>query len=359
VEIPPGIEQAVDDAVARQLETELGRRGLLLAADELAVAEAEAAQRGTHLLTGVIHRCYPISRQSGVALEFESNSVVARIQAALAFGGATARLLLPGRPDSDPPAESVELICAMFNLGIGLIDGLSDQDAETGEALLELVQRQDLAEAAEVPRDRRWLRAAVPPVLAGDPTVAFTVEIVETFFETLHALYPADRWLQLRRVVGRQLEAALEAERRSVARSASQTTRERLIECSRLTSVLPFQVIETLAGGSAPVEPTVGTQLGEAMWRIDDLVDLSDDARSASLNAILLGAASGTSARPGERDLVAALDRLLESGEIARAAAEAAERLLAGLQPVDDRPRTVPFLSFVQRYAGIAPRQAS
>ena len=139
---------------------------------------------------------------------------------------------------------------------------------------------------------------------------------------------------------------------------ADATAREQLIECSRLTSVLPFQIIETLAGGAdAPPSRRAGTLLGEAMWRIDDLVDLCDDARSGALNGVLLAATPDAGVRSG-RDLSAALERLLASTDIACAAAEAAERLLAGLQrcggdAADDHGRL--FLYFVQRYAGIAP----
>ena len=364
MEISARIEQAVSDSVARQLETELGDRGLLLTADGLAAEEADAAQRGAQLLTCVIHQCYPISQRGGRALEleFESGHAAARLGAALAFGAVTARVLAPGKRVAGP----VELMCAMFNLGIGLVDGLCDEDAGTGGALLELVQGQDLAKAAAEPRGRGWLRAALPPALAADWTVAFTVDIIEAFFETLHAVYPDDAWLQLRREVGTQLGAALEAERQSVIRSAGQTTREQLIEYSRLTSVLPFQIIETLAGGDlAPTEPTAGTQLGEAMWRIDDLVDLCQDAHSGSLNGVLLAATTGAG-RPGERDLLAALERLLASTDIARVATEAAEGVLAGLQLAgegrdspEDHLRTAAFLHFIQRYAGIAPRQLS
>ncbi len=363
MEIPARIEQAVSGAVARQLETELGDRGLLLAADGLAAAEAEVAQRGARLLTCTIHRCYPTSRQDGqaVALEFESERVAARLEAALAFGAVTARVLVPGTRDSEQFTDSVELLCAIFNLGIGLVDGLCDADAETGGALLELVQAQDLVKTAEEPRERGWLRATLPTALANDHTVAFTVEIIEAFFETLHSVYPDDAWLQQRRGVGTQLGAALEAERRSVIGSADETAREQLIECSRLTSVLPFEIIETLARGDhAPTEPTAGTLLGEAMWRIDDLVDLCQDARSGSLNGVLLGATTGAGP-PGERDLLPALERLLDSTDIACAATEAAERLLAGLRLAGggrDTPedqRTASFLHFIQRYAGIAP----
>jgi hypothetical protein len=341
VAVPAPIEQAVGDAVARQLEAELGNRGLLLAAGDFAAAEADAAQRGARLLTSLIHRCYPFTRQAAgeVALDFGGERGAARLQAALAFGAATARVLAP-----DLRNPEVELICATFNLGIGLIDSLCDEDAETGGALLDLVAAHDLADAAEKPRAHGWLRAVLPPALAENPAAAFTAGLIESFFEMLHDVYPGGAW---RHRIGVQLRAALEAERASIAPSAD-TPRGELIECSRLTSVLPFQIIETLANAThVNAKEGAGTRLGEAMWRIDDLVDLCLDARSGSLNSILLAA--------GDGGAVTALTRLLGSEGIACAAREAANDLQAGLQHAGD---PAPFLHFVQRYTGIAPRPA-
>ena len=346
MEIPAGLAQAVNNAVARRLEAELGNRGLLLGADELAAAEAETAELGARLLAGVMHRCYPTTPQGGgtLAFEFDSDRQAARLEAALAYGAVTARVLGPG------PAE---LLCAIFNLGIGLVDSLCDEDAETGVALLELVQEQDLVRSAGETRGRGWLRAVLPPALADDYTAAFTVEIIEVFFETLHDTYPNGAWLEHRRAVGAQLESALEAERASFAGSVDQTPREQLLECSRLTSVLPFRIIEALASGDhAPTQPTAGTLLGEAMWQIDDLVDLCQDARSGALNGVLLAA--------DEPDRVATLERLLASADLSRAAAQAAESLRAGFELASpDRPGARDFLYFIQRYAGIGPRQTS
>jgi hypothetical protein len=351
-EIPARIEEAVNAAVASHLETELGDRGLLLSADGLAAAAAEAAQWGTELLGSVIERCYPISaRDQALGIEFQSDRDAARLAAALAFGAVTARALAPGEHASEPTSP-VDLLCAIFNLGIGLIDGLCDRDAEIGGAVLELVQGQDLVGAAAEPRSRGWLRAVVPPRLA-DHTVAFTAEIVETFFETLHALRPDDTWLEYRRRLGAQLEAALDAERKSVVRSPEASAPD-LIGYSRLTSVLPFQIIEALARGDHPAtDRSAGTLLGEAVWRIDDLVDLCADAGSGALNGVLVGATEPTGG-----DVVAALERLLTSTDLTDAACEAADRLLAGLQLAGAQPRRS-FLYFIQRYAGIAPGEAS
>jgi hypothetical protein len=337
----------------------------LLTAEHLATADAEVVRLGTRLLTRVIRRCYRIGQlESGLpAVKFESEHSATRLKAALAFGAVTALVLMPRRP-STQQVDAVELTCAIFNLGIGLLDGLCDEQPEIGLLLLELVRKQDLANAAEVPRHRAWLRRAVPPTLAEHPTIPFAIELIETFFETLHEAYPgADCW-QVRRGIGAQLGVALEAEYESVNPLADQRSHERLIKCSWLTSVVPFQIIEQLAGGRlASHEPTAGTHLGEAMWRIDDLVDLCLDARSGALNAVLLGVVNEAK-RPAEGDLLTALEQLLVSTAIAEAATEAADKLLAGLQaaPADHRllehflPRTW-FLSFTQRYAEIAPRQ--
>lgn len=358
--IPARIEESVTDAVAHRLKTELGDRGLLLSADHLAAAEVEAARTGARLLGRVIERCYPVAGQVGApVIEFESERQAARLASALAFGAVTARVLVPGRRELEP---SLELLCSVFNLGIGLVDGVCDVDAETGGALLELLQGQDLIDAAGEPRERGWLRAGLPPALEADHAVAFAVDIIETFFETLHAFRSGDASLPHRREVGTQLEAALEAERQSVIRSP-EGSGQRLMDCSRLTSVMPFQIIETLAGGSEEAgDRSAASLLGEAMWRIDDLVDLCQDARSGAVNGLLLAATQGAG-----RDVVAVLERLLSSTGIAAAARQAANDLLAALHAAgggrradvqDDQPSRS-FLYFVQQYAGIAPRQTS
>jgi hypothetical protein len=246
----------------------------------------------------------------------------------------------------------------MFNLGIGLVDSLCDEDAQTGVAFLDVVHGEGVFGAAEKLQGRGWLRAALPSRLARDTAVSFTVDIIETFFETLHSVYSGDALVHYRRGLGAQLAAALEAERASVTGSVNPNTAEQLLACSRLTSVIPFQIIEVLAGGGhAATEKTAGTLLGEAMWRIDDLVDLCQDARSGALNGVLL--AARVEPHYG-RDQSAALERLLASMHISRAAAEAAENLLAGLQlargsaDARDHQASKAFLYFIHRYAGIS-----
>jgi hypothetical protein len=352
VKIPETLESAIDAAVTRHLETELGDRGLLLSSADLAVAEAKTATLGGRLMTSVLKQCYP--KADGLTVEFERGGDIARIGAALAFGAATSSVLASSLGDGSHRQIVAEFVCGTFNLGIGLVDGVCDADAAMGGELLDHFQGADLIGAAEDRRGPGWLHAGMPLHLAADAGVAFTVSVTEAFFENLHGLYADES--DVRRIVGEQLADALEAETASVRRPLAGLSAERRVECSRATSVLPFEIIETITiGGRAPATPSAATLLGEAMWRIDDLVDLSEDARSGALNAVLLEAFEWRGRH--DRYDIADLEAVLASSGIASAAAEAADHLrdglrLAGVVIRDDRDA---FLQFVQRYAGIDP----
>ena len=322
MQIPASLEQEIGGAVASNLERELARRCLVLGADEVAVAEVEAERLGARLLVAVVDQCYSFVGHGGSpAFAFDSDQTATRLQAALAFGAITARVLSPTRARGIALREPIEFLSAVFNVGIGLIDSVCDEDAVVGRRLLELVAEPDLATAAERELPRRWLRAGFPRCLERDATIAFTVDIIECFFATLHAAYPGKTGLDLRREVGTHLAAALQAERVSAAGLKSSYTRDRLRDCSRLTSVLPFKIIETLVdAGDRRRLPTPGALLGEAMWQIDDLVDLCEDAGRGALNSLLISGAPGVWDPSDERTMVGVLERLLASSDIAEAA---------------------------------------
>lgn len=352
LKIPERLESAIDNAVVRHLKTEFGDRGLLLSSADFAIAEMKTAALGRRLMTSVLQQCYPTA--DGLTVEFEFAGDIARIGAALAFGAVTSNLLASSLSDGSHRQTTAGFLCGTFNLAIGLVDGVCDAEPAIGERLLDHFRGADLIGAAEDRRGPGWLQAGLPLVLAADAGVAFTVSVTEAFFENLHGIYAHEA--DVRRIVGEQLADALEAETASMRRPLTELSVERMVECSRATSVLPFEIIEVLTiGARTPAAPSAGTLLGDAMWRIDDLVDLSDDARSGALNAVLLEA-FGRRGRHDHYDL-ADLQALLASSGIASAAAEAADCLrnglrLAGVVVRDDHHA---FLQFVQRYAGLDP----
>ena len=344
VDIPDDICDAIGAAVTNCLAAELGERGLLLPADRWAAAEAEVAADADGLLTSVIHSCYPLSEYDTqvVSVEFDSEAELSRVRSALAFGAATAGLLVA--PHRSERRAAIGLLSAIFNLGIGLIDGVCDDDRGQGLRLLDLIDGGDVARTAREPRPRGWLRVQLPADLEAVSSVSFAADIVETFFAALHATFPGAPWWDLRAHVGDQLAAALEAERSSLVSSVTGAPRQQLIQYSYATSVLPFEIVGTLVGGDHA--SSAARFLGEAMWRIDDLVDLCDDTRTGALNAVLLAASSTGSA---------ALEEILRSDAIREAAAHATDSLRRGVDMASGRRHADVFLQFIARYAGIGP----
>lgn len=355
--IPIALRNAVDDAVSRSLRDTLGTRGFLLGSASSSIAATEIFRSGAALLQRVLRHFY--GQDLGADedtdfgpgdVEFGDTETAIRISLALAFGSVAARLLRPPlQADRNGP---VDLTCAVFNLGVGLVDGLCDGAPEQGRQLLRIIEEADLVGACREVRPARRLCSRLPAQLAADPTVMFAARVIDGFFELLHATYPGPDGRALRDRIGARLEEALAAERSSIDRSA-RWTRDQLTAYSRTTSVLPFEIIEHLSTGEvAPGMARTGMLLGEAMWRIDDLVDLVQDADTGALNAILVAASDEcTSAVDG----VITLDRILTSDIIGPMAENAAELLDAAISGTAEEDRLL-FLSFVQRYAGLTAR---
>lgn len=354
MEIPDPLRDAVDRAVRHSLSSALEAGGLLLTGEASAAAAVDASRSGATLLRRVIAHCYPGTQQPDrtTAVEFDGHQAATHVELALAFGLVTANVVAPRRP-TDQSGDSVGLLCAVFNLGIGMIDGLCDGAPQVGLPFLDVVHALNVRDATDKNWARGQLQSALPPSLAADATVAFTARVIEAFFDMLHSVYPGDEKSPLRRRVGTHLEAALEAERQSVDHSDAVAVRDQLLECSRRTSVLPFRIIEALATGDhSHGGLTAGALLGEAMWRIDDLVDLTADARADALNGVLLSAFD-SGAHRAHSPVAVALSEMLTSDAIQAAAAQAAEDLDAGLTAAGEDDRSL-FLSFILRYAGIA-----
>lgn len=277
----------------------------------------------SELLPRAIALCFPEFDVSAlnVNIAFESAEVRSRIEQALLFGWVTADLLADTTGALGDDHQY--LLCALFNLGVGMIDSLCDSDPRRGAALMEGIRSLDLESAAT---EQRWqqgrMLASLSAAGVADPTLAFAARVIDAFFSLLHATEP----LSVRREVGRLLADAFRAEQQSIALSSAAPAD--LLKASRDTSVLPFLIIATLVRGDIDA----ATHLGEALWRIDDLIDLEADAQSGALNSLLL---EGTP------------DRF----RIEVVAHEAADHLRCGIGAADGRR----FLWFVRRYARLTP----
>jgi hypothetical protein len=327
---------AVEEVVREQLYAALGAHGLLLDDGAAAAGMADAATLGGALLPSVVDALYgeTLASNPSARVVFDNNATASRVSLALAFGALTAQLVLP--PPADLPGDE-NALCAVFNLGIGLIDGLCDRSPRQGLPLLRALADLDFSTVRGAGDAWIGLHAALPADLLRDPTVDFALRVVDLFFDLLHTTYPSDGEIALRSRVGMLLGDALDAERRSVDRSMRDRDLAELMDCSRLTSVLPFQIIAVLAtGADGGLAQAAATALGEAMWRVDDLVDLVEDAASGALNSLLLC----DDGRP----------------RIAVVAAAAASYLATGLEVAPGAQAGTSrraFLACVQSYAGL------
>ena len=325
LKIPRTLESAIDAAVSRHLEAELGDRSLLLTSADLAIAEAKTAILGRRLMTSVLKQCYP--EADGLTVEFERTGDIGRIGAALAFGAVTSRVFASSVGDRSRRQAAIELLCGTFNLAIGLVDGICDADVATGEQLLDHFHDADLVGAASHRRGPGWLHAEMPLFLAADDGVAFTISVTEAFFENLHNIY-ADN-ADVRRIVGEQLADALKAETASVRRPLTALSAERRIDAPEQLRYCPSRSSRR----SRP--PVVPHRQRERCWakRCGVSTILSTSLMTPvtdALNAVLLDA----SALRGMQDRyeIADLQAVLASSRIASAAAEAADRLRDGLR---------------------------
>jgi hypothetical protein len=300
------------ETVRDALNAEFHARGLLL-------TDADNTTAAPELLHRAIALSFPEHDLTSQHVEvlFESHDERTRIEQALLFGWVTAEVLAPGAVDDRP-----RLLCALFNLFIGMIDSFCDTEPHGGDALMAALLSFDVEAQTIGALQKGRMLASLPFAASVDPTIAFIARVIDAFYSVLHATHS----LSVRKDVGRLLAQALAAEKLSVA--ASSNGPDELLEASRNTSVLPFLIMGTLVQGDI----AAATHLGEAMWRIDDLIDLEADAESGALNSLLITGAP-------DRDTIKAVAR------------EAAEHLHAGLGDLHQGQ----FLAFVHRYTGITP----
>ena len=182
-----------EDTVRRHIGTALEQRGLLCGAAVLEESDAYVAAHARDLPKRALPLWYPeLDGPVGVAVNFGDAHTSARAGGALAFGAVAATLMAPAHAAVAGPAT---MACGLFNLGVGLVDGLCDSEPPAGTLLLDIVESGDLQGATERPRARGWLLAALPRRLATHPSLSFTLRVMEAFLELVHLVFPdrADR----------------------------------------------------------------------------------------------------------------------------------------------------------------------
>lgn len=249
-----------------------------------------------------------------------------RVPMALAFGHElSVGLQALDRHETD---AAVAQACAIFNFGISVFDLLHDTHPQLSSRFASYFNRDVLLRLHSDPAAPSEVRESARA--AKEPELRLLLQVIATFYELLRGMGAVKT--SAYETVTSLLSAAYEAEMRS-ATCDGVAMSERL-GISHDKSSLPFAIIDAI--GALRPEPNATATLHEALisdigtifWLTDDLADLVGDARSGSLNAILIEATGGEALDVGE-----SLRRLLDGRAIEDAATNVRDAIVRVHEP--------------------------
>jgi hypothetical protein len=194
--------------------------------------------------------------------------------------------------DADPTtARPAAEICALFNVGISIFDLLFDNFPETyaefaiqfGEDVLSELGRQNDAPT--------HFRRAAENISATEARIL--AKLVAEFFAMIHLNFKGRQTADQRRFGALLLDAYRAEARSDQVDSIPSST---LVEHCRAKSTLPFDVMSEVAGrlasrrSSSDAHHAVVRNVATLFWLVDDIVDITRDARNRNANSILAAA---------------------------------------------------------------------
>lgn len=220
-----------------------------------------------------------------------------RLNFMLAFGSEYVRALEPFVKLKPQQAEQFRLLSALFNLGIVLVDQITDHPDEFG----------DVSAIISVDKIRSFVGHASSPDLNGRfayvPDLPHELQvlgaIIKAFFIRLNSLKKgfgqADKsnsWQKIFIII----ESCYKAQMASAQENGDH-------EQSWQKSLLPFQVMPAVLNYFSDPSPGVpllplSELIGEVFWRIDDIVDVGRDFHTEQLNGLLANLESASQNTP-------------------------------------------------------------
>jgi hypothetical protein len=259
----------------------------------------------------------------------------ARLPGVAAFGFAQAMELQRVAPTSAAVDREVAVIAGAFNAAISLLDYLVDE-CDEGLALFELLNTNLVADIFVSPEaTHRTLAEAGRCTL--DPRVEVLLKLVGACMTGSWRLYKRSRndeaWSQLATLV---MRIHVAEHRVSGMRRQSRAEVHDLIPDVEVKSALPSAVIAQVAALVRSKEEgqclaRVSVNLGQVIWRIDELVDVYADSRRAAPSSLALRLSDRAVA--SGRDAVSDADVYAVVGVAAAELIDLLEARCFGLEP--------------------------
>jgi hypothetical protein len=207
----------------------------------------------------------------------------------LAFGHECGRCLHRVAGGAPSLTERVAECSAILNLGVGLLDRLTDRESDYVQGLAFLDRRRlvDLVDRREAAND---LLADLEEETMSEPRVFGNV--VAAFFASAQRLRALNAGSEAWQDLGKYVVGGYEAQLSSTDATALAAKAE---EISRKKSVVPFEITGLIAG--LPLPPArrervmrLAHEMGEVVWRVDDLADVYEDWFTDDVNVVRIRA---------------------------------------------------------------------
>ncbi len=322
------VSSSIRTETMAEFRTHLDRLGIRPPPELMRQAAAAEASRGRRLL--LRHPGVRRSHTPGRTRAFPPrwDRTMAR---RLSFGSASGRAVA-ARAGTIFGTGQADL-CALFNVGIAAFDQLCDGMPESGAQLLATLTADGLARLGRGSDLAELHRLANR---APDSDVRYVLRRVAGFFETLSGCTFATP--HFRRRLTELLVAAYLAEARAFAPGYASWSRAVLHQARQEAAELPFHIIAAIAVADGDrrqrhLAAESAALLGRAVALLDDACDVTDDARSASLNAILLDAVPDPAQLVAPAERLRALARADANGHVLATARRAAAALAEFIGP--------------------------
>jgi hypothetical protein len=263
--------------------------------------------------------------------------VRAKIPQVMAFGFALCNgLASPFRPDSER-GEKAAALSALFNLGVSLFDILIDQAPEMMETFAVYFNESTLRSLGEDRSHTGAIHSLASRV--NNDEIRILLKVIGAVLEGLHELSKGP--LSDSRDLLAQLEGAYFAEMAS-SKARHDATAD-VCRISKVKSAMPFKVMGQIAQfgvrrdrvSSAAIFQ-LAEDIGEIFWLTDDLIDIVDDLRSCSVNAILAEQGLTPAACQNPKCVYRGVMQLLSGSQIETRAADVRFRVGALVGQLND-----------------------
>lgn len=291
--------------VRRELAQQLEARGIWLPRERFIAIRNERRAVGRvlqrKLLDPILGRSDYVYLRSEFAFGVLNRDLYSRLPLILSLGHDLGLGIYFQLLRGEVQHRNVAALCALLNLGIAVFDRICDDLTEDAEELYRFFDEDILHHLTNDPTFCQELAELVGSLPGRE--VRIVLKVICAFFSRLHDWSLVSRGSPIWAALNSLLIESYRSEMRTVRANSLNHSPPELIDAAARKSTLPFaimlQIGRVCAGATGThevpaVDELIG-RIGAVFSLVDDLMDLSRDIESGSINTILLRAGGSLS----------------------------------------------------------------